>query len=448
MSNLAIRVEKLSKHYRIGGQRVRYATLRDKVMDALASPLRRAGKLWRGEATEAAELDETIWALRHISFDVTQGEVVGIIGHNGAGKSTLLKILTRITEPTEGSAFIRGRVGSLLEVGTGFHPELTGRENVYLYGSILGMKKAEIESKFDEIIAFAETEKFVDTPVKHYSSGMTVRLAFAVAAHLEPEVLIVDEVLAVGDARFQRKCLNKMQDVGQHGRTVIFVSHNMQAVVRLCHRAILLDDGQIVDDGRTQKVVSGYLMNELGAKAVREWPDTATAPGGAIARLRAVRVRTEKGSITDTIDIRHPIVVEMEYDVLQSGFVLAPNFAFWNDDAICVFASQDLDPNWRRRPRPAGRYVSMVTIPGNFLAEGVICVRADLTTIDPLIVQFSENNVVAFHVADTLEGDSARGDYTGRMLGVVRPMLPWTTQYQPSLPERLWTEVAQGRIGR
>ena len=435
MSNLAIRVEKLSKHYRIGGQRERYATLRDKVMDALASPLRRAGKLLRGEATGAAELDATIWALKNISFNIKQGEVVGIIGPNGAGKSTLLKILTRITEPTEGSAFIRGRTGSLLEVGTGFHPELTGRENVYLYGAILGMTKAEIEHKFDEIIAFAETEKFVDTPVKHYSSGMTVRLAFAVAAHLEPEVLIVDEVLAVGDARFQQKCLNKMQDVSQQGRTVLFVSHNMQAVARLCDRAILLDRGEVVEDGPSQHVVSTYLTSEFSVTSSRQWPDPLTAPGGEVARLYAVRVCTEDGYITDAVDIRQPVIIEMEYDVLKSGYLLLPHFGFWNEEGVCAFVSLDLDPAWKLRPRPVGHYLSTARVPGNFLSEGTIWISANLHTTDPFIHQFNVRDAVAFHVIDSLDGDSARGNYTGRLLGVVRPILQWHTHYDPSAPE-------------
>ena len=227
MSDIVIRVDSLSKQYRIGGKQEGYRTLRDTLTETFVSPFRRARKLLRGHAYGAAELDEIIWALRDISFEVKRGEVVGIIGRNGAGKTTLLKILSRITEPTEGYAEIHGRVGSLLEVGTGFHPELTGRENIYLNGAILGMKKAEIERKFDEIVDFAEIEKFIDTPVKHYSSGMYVRLAFAVAAHMEPEILLVDEVLAVGDAAFQKKCLGKMGEVAEGGRTVLFVSHNM-----------------------------------------------------------------------------------------------------------------------------------------------------------------------------------------------------------------------------
>ncbi len=301
MSDIAITAEKISKKFYIGRRQEKYKTLRDTIADAVKSPLRKAGNLLRGHATGAAELNEAIWALEDVSFQVRRGEVIGIIGRNGAGKSTLLKILSRITEPTAGYAELRGRVGSLLEVGTGFHPELTGRENVYLNGAILGMRRAEINRNFDQIVAFAEVEKFIDTPVKHYSSGMYLRLAFAVAAHLEPEILIVDEVLAVGDASFQKKCLNKMEDVGKQGRTVLFVSHNMPAVTNICERVILLDNGRVSLDGTAHQVVSKYLGSGTNAMAAREWGDPQTAPGGEIARLLAVRVKTEDGVVADTL---------------------------------------------------------------------------------------------------------------------------------------------------
>jgi lipopolysaccharide transport system ATP-binding protein len=261
MGDTAIRVEGLGKQYRIGGKQEKYKTLRDTLADIAMAPVRRASELLRGQPTGAAGLDETIWALQDISFEVKKGEVVGIIGRNGAGKSTLLKILTRITEPTAGWAEVYGRVGSLLEVGTGFHPELTGRENVYLNGTILGMKKAEIDSKFDEIVAFSEVEQFLDTPVKHYSSGMYLRLAFAVAAHLEAECLLLDEVLAVGDATFQKKCLGKMGDVTTEGRTVLFVSHNMAAISNLCSRTILLEGGRVKTIADTDTVIHTYLSS-------------------------------------------------------------------------------------------------------------------------------------------------------------------------------------------
>ena len=260
-SGLAIHVEGLGKRYRIG-RRLRYKALRDVLASAAGAPIRIARTLIGREAPPPPE--QTIWALRNVSFGIGHGEVVGVIGRNGAGKSTLLKILSRITVPTEGRAEIRGRVGSLLEVGTGFHLELTGGENIFLNGAILGMRRTEIARKFDEIVAFAGVEQFIDSPVKHYSSGMYLRLAFSVAAHLDPEILLVDEVLAVGDATFQRKCLEKMEDVGRRGRTVLFVSHNMQAIARLCPRTILLDSGGVAVDGPSHKVVASYLSSDIG----------------------------------------------------------------------------------------------------------------------------------------------------------------------------------------
>jgi lipopolysaccharide transport system ATP-binding protein len=428
MTQFAIRVENLGKKYHIGAAQPAYRTMRDTVMGTVKRPFHRAGMLMRGQLTAASQLNEIFWALRDVSFEVNHSEVVGLIGRNGAGKSTLLKILARITEPTQGRARIRGRVGSLLEVGTGFHQELTGRENVFLNGAILGMKRAEIDRKFDEMVAFAEVEKFIDTPVKHYSSGMKVRLAFAVAAHLEPEILLVDEVLAVGDSRFQKKCLNKMQDVGHEGRTVFFVSHNMAAVTRLCERVILLEGGYMVQDGPAHKVVGAYLQSGLGTTAAREWLNPAEAPGGEISRLCAVRVCTEDGRISDVMDIRRPIAVEMEYEVLKPGYVLLPHFHFHNEEGVKLFIANDLDPAWRGRPRPTGHYKSRAWIPGNLLAENTVFVHAAVMALNPPNRQFFEPDVVAFRVVDTLDGDSARGDYAGSMPGLIRPLLQWETE--------------------
>src|SRR5262245_47582811 len=273
--------------------------------------------------------DRQVWPGRDASFEIARGDVVGLIGRNGAGKSTLLKILSRITEPTSGWAEVDGRVGSLLEVGTGFHQELTGRENIFLYGAILGMQKTEIAAKFDEIVEFSQIGKFLDTPVKHYSSGMHMRLAFSVAAHLDPEILLVDEVLAVGDSRFQKKCLAKMEDVAQGGRTIIFVSHNMSAVTRICRRAISIEDGRIVDDGPAHEVANTYLTRGLGTKAAREWRDDERAPGRDVCRLAAVRVRTAAGSIADSLDIRQPIGIEIEFDVIEPDHRIRPDFGLW-----------------------------------------------------------------------------------------------------------------------
>jgi lipopolysaccharide transport system ATP-binding protein len=377
-----------------------------------------------------SEPENLLWALKDASFEIRRGEVVGLIGRNGAGKSTLLKVLSRITEPTRGYADVHGRIGSLLEVGTGFHGELTGRENIFLSGAILGMRKAEIRRKFDEIVDFAQIDRFLDTPVKHYSSGMYVRLGFAVAAHLEPEILLIDEVLAVGDARFQKKCLNKMEDVAHGGRTVIFVSHNMAAITRVCGRAILLEEGRVVTQGPAAEIVSSYLTGGLGLSASRQWPDDTQAPGGEVCRLRAVRIRAPNGSVSDAMDIREPIGIEMEYDVLQPGYRLLPHFYMWNEHGVMILGANDLDPEWRRRPRPEGRYVSTGWIPGNLLAEGTVFVDIAMVTVEPVISQFYEQSIVAFQVIDNMEGDTHRGDWAGPQMGTVRPLLEWTTRHE------------------
>jgi lipopolysaccharide transport system ATP-binding protein len=431
MKRIAIKVNNLAKTYRIVGPQPQYRTLRDTLSEACAESLRALRTRWRGgtDQAQARSTQEPYQALRGVSFEIESGEIVGVIGRNGAGKSTLLKILSRITEPSAGVADIYGRVGSLLEVGTGFHQELSGRDNVFLNGAILGMKRAEIERKFDEIVDFAEIEGFIDTPVKRYSTGMQLRLAFAVAAHLEPEILLVDEVLAVGDARFQKKCLNKMQDVGQQGRTVLFVSHNMTAVTRLCRRCLLLDHGQLIKDGASHEVVSAYMHSESGTTGERVWRDEKSAPAGTVARLRSVRVADAAGKVIEAVDIREPVCVQMGYEVMRAGSVLLPFFIFFNEEGVLAFAANDLDPNWRLRPRPQGEYRSVVEIPGNLLSEGTLFVGAGMVT-DAMVTQFYEADAVALHVVDSLDGNSARGDYAGNMRGVVRPMLKWQTFYK------------------
>ena len=376
---------------------------------------------------ERANTDErTLWALRDVSFSVDEGETLGLIGHNGAGKSTLLKILSRITKPTTGTAAIRGRVGSLLEVGTGFHSELSGRENIYLNGAILGMRRVEIEKKFDEIVAFSEIEAFLDTPVKHYSTGMYMRLAFSVAAHLDPEVLIVDEVLAVGDVGFQRKCLRKMRDVGESGRTVIFVSHDMQSIARLCRRAIWLKDGQLKSDGEARHVVGEYLHEQSRTGAEKSW-EGDDAPGNEVVRLRSVRVQNESSELTSSIDIRRPVTIAMQYEVLQRGRVIVPHFQFNNEQGTPIFIAHDWNGGWREREREPGLYTSAVTVPGNFLAEGTVFVTAGAATYRPHLIHFNERDAVTFNVIDSPDADAARGDFAGPMPGVVRPVLEWRT---------------------
>jgi homopolymeric O-antigen transport system ATP-binding protein len=414
----AISVRGLSKRYRIGQYQTAYGTLRD----ALAGGVRRV------VAREHHDEERDMWALRDVSFDVPDGEVLGIVGRNGAGKSTLLKVLTRIVSPTEGRAEIRGRVGSLLEVGTGFHPELTGRENVFLNGSILGMRQREIVSKFDEIVEFAGVGQFLDTPVKRYSSGMSVRLAFAVAAHLEPEILLVDEVLAVGDAEFQRRCLGRMEDLSESGRTVVFVSHQMQAVAQLCDRAIWLDHGRVEREGPASDVVAEYLQAGYGAGSRREWGDRATAPGNDLVRLRSVRV-VQDGEERGAVDVREPVGIEIRIEVLRPGEPIFPKIKVYDSRGDVAFNAMDTSARWLD-PSPPGEYVTTAWIPGNYLNEGLTTVDVSIATISApkLRNQASGRSAVAFHVQDQAEGDSARGLFTGQWQGVVRPLLEWTTE--------------------
>jgi lipopolysaccharide transport system ATP-binding protein len=424
MSRPIIKVEGVGKQYRIGGQqKEEYPTLRDALAGAARSPLRWARATGRPQT-------QKFWALSDVGFEVAPGEVVGIIGRNGAGKSTLLKILSRITEPTTGRIELYGRMSSLLEVGTGFHPELTGRENIFLNGAILGMKRAEIERKFDEIVAFAEIEKFIDTPVKHYSSGMYVRLAFAVAAHVDPDILIVDEVLAVGDMAFQKKCLNKMQDAGHQGRTVIFVSHNMPAITRLCQRAILLDGGKVLEDSSSHEVIGRYLRSGIGTTAAREWQDIESAPGNEMVRLCAARVRNKAGVISETIDIREPVQIELEYYNFSNNKFPYANIQLIDENGVCLLASGDFtNLDWRHRPRNfAGKVRSTCTIPGNFLSEGQLNVLVALTTHNPSEILALEYDAVSFLVVDNSEGDGARGEFGGYFPGVVRPLLDWRVE--------------------
>ncbi|MDQ7788256.1 MAG: ABC transporter ATP-binding protein [Thermodesulfovibrionales bacterium] len=430
-----IKVENLSKCYRIGLKENMHDTLVKSVFNVMKSPLKNYRKyrsLYKFDNLSPNSDNnnpDIIWAIRNVSFEIKEGEIVGIIGLNGSGKSTLLKILSRITDPTNGRAEIFGKVASLLEVGTGFHHELTGRENVYLNGSILGMKKQEIDRKFDEIVSFSGVEKFIDTPVKRYSSGMRVRLAFAVAAHLEPKIVLIDEVLAVGDIQFQKKCLNKMQNIGQQGRTVLFVSHNMQTVTRLCPRTILLNNGSIVADGPSPQIVSVYMNSENATRAENRWPNLDQAPGDEVVRLCAVRVRTEEGVITETMDIRKPVYIEMEYEVLKPDFIFLVYYHVFNSDGIRIFESIENDPSWIDRPRPAGHYVSTSCIPGNFLSEGVLFISPSIRTLNPEIRRLRVNDAVAFQVIDSLDGDSARVTYIGNLGGVVRPLLKWKTRF-------------------
>ncbi len=432
MSDIAIEAENLSKRYRVG-QFVGYRTLRESLVNAFSAPFRRFRAAVAGPRNKPQNLDsEYIWALKDVSFQVRQGEALGIIGRNGAGKTTILKVLCRITEPTEGYAEIHGQVGSLLEVGTGFHPELTGRENVYLNGAVLGMKKREIDRRFDDIVEFAEVQKFIDTPLKRYSTGMQVRLAFSVAAHLEPEILLVDEVLAVGDYNFQKKCLSRMHDVTGGGRTVLFVSHNMASIINLCPRAILLDSGKVVMDGRSSDVVQHYIATagEAGGEVV--WPDPATAPGNDLVRLHAVRIFQDgiDGPTAD-VDISKDVTIQISYWNLHEGALLYRAIIFKDQMDTLIFSSSNhksislTEDPWYGCPQPAGLFQSTCRIPGNFLNEGSYSVTAIVGkgTSD---TQILEDRAVSFHVYDTGE---MRKEFQGGWGGLIRPRLAWNTEY-------------------
>ena len=371
---------------------------------------------------------EHIWALKDINFEMQSGEVVGLIGHNGAGKSTLLKILSRITFPTTGRTEVHGRIGSLLEIGTGFHPDLTGRENVYLNGTILGITSSEVKKRFDEIVAFSEIKKFIDTPVKWYSSGMYLRLAFSVAVHLDTEVLVMDEVLAVGDVTFQQKCLDKMHEIRSQGRTILLVSHNMPAVTRLCDRAILLDKGHIIADGSADEIVSDYIGSSWKITSEQEWVCSEKAPGNNIVRLRRIRVRDEAGNTVQSIDIRRPVAIEVTYEVLQMGATMTPKIDLFNESGAHLFSAHDVSVEWRYRPRPPAMYTSTAWIPGNFLSEGNLLVSAAIMSHSPETVMHAQAaKAVTVQVVDNQGKDSARGDFVGPISGMIRPLLRWTT---------------------
>jgi lipopolysaccharide transport system ATP-binding protein len=427
--DVSVKVEGLSKRYRVGGLHSGYMTLREALAGVMLAPLQRR----RGNGAGARE---AIWALKNINLEVGEGEIVGVIGRNGAGKSTLLKILSRVTRPTKGRAEMRGRVGSLLEVGTGFHPDLTGRENTFLNGAILGMRKAEIRRKFDEIVAFAEIEKFIDTPVKWYSSGMYVRLAFSVAAHLEPEILMMDEVLAVGDAAFQQKCLEKMREIRLRGHTIFFVSHNMPAVARLCKRVVLLEQGEIVDDGPPQSVVSGYLRASWSVGTTREWAPGQEAPGDDVVRLRRVRTVSQAGESMIAVDIRQPMGIEIVYSVYKPGYVLEPVVDIYNEQGLNLFSSADVDGQWHVQSRSVGAYTSTVWIPGDFLGEGSFLASVSIMSRSPVPkLHAHERKAIGFQVVDCPPNALTASDLAQPYSGVLRPKLQWTTQFVPSQDE-------------
>jgi lipopolysaccharide transport system ATP-binding protein len=417
-----IQVEDLGKQYLIAHRhRTERSTLRAELTEGIKNWARR---LSYPGARHNRETQELFWALKNVSFDVKEGEVVGIIGRNGAGKSTLLKLLSRITEPTTGRILLRGRVASLLEVGTGFHAELTGRENIFLNGAILGMRRRDIHRRFDEIVAFAENERFLDTPVKRYSSGMYVRLAFAVAAHLEPDILVVDEVLAVGDAAFQKKCLARMDDVARNGKTVLLISHNMLSIESLCSRVLWLHSGEIKQEGPANDVVEQYLRTSFSALSQRLWNDAASAPGNDAVRLHCARIRPRDGLAGEALNVARAFAMEFEFWNFKPGACLYLSVRLYNAHGLLIFETSPVhEVQWLGRPFPAGRYRFTCQVPGDLLNNGMH--RAVLFLIEGTVVLHKEEDILVFNVADSMEH---RGGSSGPWEGAVRPILHWDTE--------------------
>jgi lipopolysaccharide transport system ATP-binding protein len=412
-----IEIQNIGKRYRIGANKEPYLSLRDEISKFFSKRRMKGNR----------DSDQDFWALKDVSFTVQEGEAVGIIGRNGAGKSTLLKILSQITPPTEGKITMRGRVASLLEVGTGFHPELTGRENIYLNGAILGMTRSEIRAKFDEIVAFAEIDKFLDTPVKRYSSGMYVRLAFAVAAHMEPEILVVDEVLAVGDVEFQKKCLGKMDQVAKGGRTILFVSHNMQAIKMLCKKAILLQAGKCIMEAQTQDIVNNYL-SESSAKqcGIRTWDDVRSCPGDEHLNLIAVRLKNELGNITDQFESSKPIIIELELDIKKPDPDLTVGFDLTRSDGVVIFRSLHNDEQTTTSISRGCRLFKAI-IPCNLLNAGNYAVAPRISIFNQKwIVDYQFPSVVSFDLIFT-HGKSSYMNHPDRWQnGIIAPVLEWS----------------------
>lgn len=420
----AISVKNLGKRYQIGAaeSKFRYNMLRDVIMDTVYAPVRIA-KALVGKSDRRSN-QNFVWALDDVSFDLEEGKVLGIVGRNGAGKSTLLKILSRVTEPTTGTVTVRGRVGSLLEVGTGFHPELSGRENIYMNGAILGMKRAEIDKKFDEMVDFSEVGQFIDTPVKRYSSGMYLRLAFAVAAHLEPEILVVDEVLAVGDAEFQRKCLGKMNDVAQQGRTVLFVSHNMSAILRLTQEAIVLKKGRLIKRAPTAEAVDFYLSSGQAESGQRVWEADDVPAASEPFRPVAIRIKDRSGKVVDTIRSTEPLTVECEYQLnapitgLRVGMYLS---TMRGEYVFTAFDTDDAGQYEQFSTRQAGRYVSRCEIPADFFNEGRYSLGVNASSFG-VKRYFMDENALSFNV----DISGAPGmQWAEVRQGPVRPRLNW-----------------------
>lgn len=429
-----ISVENLSKTYRLGA--IGSRTLRDDVARWWAQLRGQPDPTLRiGQAAQTALAGETLWALREVSFEVQQGEVLGIIGRNGAGKSTLLKILSRVTAPTAGQIKVRGRIASLLEVGTGFNPELTGRENIYLNGAILGMKRREIARKFDEIVAFSGVAEFIDTPVKRYSSGMYVRLAFAVAAHLEPEILIVDEVLAVGDAAFQKKCLGKMSEVAQGGRTVLFVSHNMATIGRLCPHTLLLQQGKLAEIGGTPHVIANYLATTEVITNQPVWPDITTAPGDEYLRITAINILDLQHRPLSNLYQDQAFIISFTYEVLKPMMSANIGFQLKSADGAVILTTCDADnPAWVGQARKPGHYIADCLMPAHFLNENTYYLTLEAgIPFQKLCVKAEDVLKLTVHGPITGTGPVAR--FGSPRLGLIAPEIVWEMRVAPANPQ-------------
>lgn len=408
----AIEIRNLGKQYKLASA-APYVALRDVISQSIKNIF-----------AEKKKSGKTFWALQDINVDIEPGERVGIIGRNGAGKSTLLKIISRITPPTTGNAIIRGRVGSLLEVGTGFHPELTGRENIYLNGSILGLKRTEITKQLDAIIDFSGVERFIDTPLKHYSSGMQLRLAFSVAAHLEPEILMIDEVLAVGDLEFQKKCLGKMEEVSKnYGRTVLFVSHNMNYIQSLCTKGILLEQGRVEIAGKIDDVVNAYLVKAMQKSFQVNWDKNK--PGDEVCSLLSLRMIDKAGNARESFKTNESIGIEMKYEVTRPGFVLWLGHNIHNLEGINIFDTHSVNTEYYNKPHETGNFVAIAWIPPNILNTGNFIISSAIFNHLKKNIHFHEKDILMFNVFDALDEITSRGMSPGEFPGIIRPLLQW-----------------------
>jgi len=414
---LMINVENISKKYRLGSYRSNAATLREAISGLTRRPF------------EKKEHTKEFYALKNINFQINRGETVGLIGRNGTGKTTLLKILSQITYPTDGRAELFGRVGSLLEVGAGFNNDLTGRENVYLNGSMLGMPHREITRKFDDIIAFADLEKFIDMPVKHYSSGMFMRLAFAVAAHVEPEILLLDEVLAVGDFEFQKRCAEKIEQLARSGHTIMLVSHDLSRIEKYCQRAIWLEGGRIKMDDKAENVTRALVKSAADYSACIEWEDEIIEYESPFVRLRRIQIVGKDRQPIKQIDLTKSFGVEIKFDVLTDEHLIVPRLDFTDGLNNLIFCAFEVDSEWHHKNRRRGQHTCTAWLPANLFGDGQIGIGVSIFSFRPWTIHFEASNLLRVDIVSGSAKLTARGHFEGNIPGLIRPLLNWTTEY-------------------